>query len=106
MGPPAALGADDKLIVAAAACADRSLAFPRPFRILAVTTGRRALPPRSPDGPVDEGQDPAVRSLRSRYRRLPRRRQAAWPHRADPVRLPRPQPQLGRASCRERVEIS
>jgi len=35
----AALAADDEFIVAAAACVDRSSAFPRPFRILAVTKG-------------------------------------------------------------------
>ena len=79
-------------MVTAAACPDRSVAFPRPFRILAVTTGIRTLDPRSPDGPVDEGQNPAVRSLRRRHRRLPHRGHAARPHRASPVRLPRPQP--------------
>jgi len=38
-----AVAVDDKFIVAAAACPDRSAAFPRPFRILAVTTGRGEL---------------------------------------------------------------
>src|SRR6266496_283382 len=37
----AALAAADEFMVAAAACANRSLAFPRPFRILAVTRGIR-----------------------------------------------------------------
>jgi DNA-binding SARP family transcriptional activator len=39
----AALAVDDEFIVAAAACADRSAAFPCPFRILAVTRGRGRL---------------------------------------------------------------
>jgi hypothetical protein len=38
-----ALAADDEGIVAAAACADPSLAFPPPFRMLAVTEGTGPL---------------------------------------------------------------
>jgi len=36
---PSALAVDDEIMVAAAACADRSVAFLHPFRILAVTRG-------------------------------------------------------------------
>ena len=52
----------------------------------------RTVDPRSPDGRVDQGQDPAVRPLRRRHRRLPHRRRPARPQRAGPVRLPGPQP--------------
>ena len=80
---------------AAAACANRSLTFPHPFRILAVsrTSGHEDRRARGRlMGRVDQGQDPAVRSLRRRHRRLPHRGHAARPQRAGPVRLPRPQP--------------
>src|SRR5215831_14162080 len=67
-----------------------------PFPVLSVSLlspkGVRTVDPRSSDGPVDEGQDPAVRSLRRRDRWFPHRRRAARPHRASLVRLPGPQP--------------
>src|SRR5215469_14105790 len=89
---PPAVAVDDETMVVAAACANRSPAFLLPFHILAVTTGITTVERRSPDGAVDEGQNPAVRSLRRQHRWLPHRRHAAWPPRPNPVRLPGPQP--------------
>jgi hypothetical protein len=39
----AALAAGDEIMVAFADCANRAVAFPRPFRILAITAGIRTV---------------------------------------------------------------
>src|SRR4029453_15226641 len=93
-------GVGEEGSVAPAGCPNPSFAFPRPFPMLAVTRRTTTVDPRSPDGRVVQGQDPAVRSLRRRRRRLPHRGQAARPPRAGRVPPPGPQPWPGVAPRR------
>jgi hypothetical protein len=77
--------------VAAVPCAHSSLAFAGPFRNAC----------RHEDERVGQGQDPAVRSLRRRHRRIAHRGCAARPQRAGPVRLPGPH--RGRSLSRDEL---